>query len=219
MVFLAWVSGDLAYRAEQRDAPDLARKEAFRGWWLTERAGRVSGAFGRRNQLHGAMMQKLITICLHGSEARHRAVEEHLQDLLADGWRILSVNSAASPAGAAPAVVWFAVVLEKGQPAGQPFDASRPGQAALSPFVPVFEAPQSAEGHPVEPSDIPVGPETPLEVGSTVLAYSQGRWWRAEVIGLEGEDQVTIHFPGWDAKWDVTVPREELQVDLNASEE
>jgi hypothetical protein len=79
-----------------------------------------------------------------------------------------------------------------------------------------LEFPHSAVGRPVEPSEIPVGLDYPLEVGSRVLAYSQGRWWRATVIGLEPEDRVRVHFPGWDDKWDVVVPRDELQVDLNA---
>lgn len=81
----------------------------------------------------------------------------------------------------------------------------------------LFETPHSDEGLPVEPSGIPVDADTSLYVGSTVLAYSQGRWWRAEVVALEADDQVTIHFPGWDSKWDVAVPKTELQVDIHDS--
>lgn len=81
----------------------------------------------------------------------------------------------------------------------------------------IFEAPESSEGIPVEPSGIHVDLDTELEIGSSVLSFSQGRWWRAEVVGLEGDDQVTIHFPGWDSKWDVTLPKTELQVDLHDS--
>ena len=83
--------------------------------------------------------------------------------------------------------------------------------------MPALEYPESTEGIPVEPSGIAIEPETQLEAGSIVLSYSQGRWWRAEVVALEGEDDVLIHFPGWDAKWDVTVPRGELQVYLGDS--
>ncbi len=79
---------------------------------------------------------------------------------------------------------------------------------------PTVEFPQSKAGHPVEPTDIPVSSDTPLRIGSTVLSYSQGRWWRAEVLRLGPGDLVQIHFPGWDAKWDTTIPRDELQVDL-----
>ena len=83
--------------------------------------------------------------------------------------------------------------------------------------MPMFVAPQSSEGFPVEPSGIQMEPETPLDIGSIVLSYSQGRWWRAEVVGLEDDDCVRIHFPGWDSTWDVTVPKTELQVDLSGS--
>src|SRR5262249_3388681 len=166
-------------------------------------------------------MQKFVTICLHCSEDQHGAVQEHLTDLLAHGWRILSVNPMGSSSGATAGVVWVAVVLEKGVSGGtgQFLSPSQTARVPFDPFLPIVEFPQSDEGRPVQPSDIPVGPETPLEIGSTVLSYSQGRWWRAEVIGLEPGDKIRIHFPGWDAKWDVTVPREELQVDLHASDE
>jgi hypothetical protein len=78
----------------------------------------------------------------------------------------------------------------------------------------VQQVPHSSAGFPVEPSGIPIDPETRLEVGSTVLAFSQGRWWRAEVIALEGEEHVRLHFPGWDSIWDESSPRTALQVDL-----
>jgi hypothetical protein len=87
---------------------------------------------------------------------------------------------------------------------------SRLSQAAAA-FPSAVDFPQSEEGCPVEPSEVPVGPETRLDVGSRVLAFEQGRWWRAEVIGLEPGGRVRIHFQGWDA----VVPREALQVDLH----
>jgi hypothetical protein len=79
------------------------------------------------------------------------------------------------------------------------------------------EFPQNDAGNPVEPSGIAIEPETPLDVGSIVLSYSQDRWWRAEVVTVEDDNLVCIHFPGWDSKWDVTVPRGELQVYLGDS--
>jgi hypothetical protein len=97
-----------------------------------------------------------------------------------------------------------------------PATAAIPAASATQPAS-ALEMPKGEEGYPVEPSGITVEPETPLEVGSIVLAYSQGRWWRAEVVALEGDDDVRIHFPGWDSKWDVTVPRNELQVYLGDS--
>jgi hypothetical protein len=90
-----------------------------------------------------------------------------------------------------------------------------PGGRASSAFAfSPNQVPHSAAGFPVEASGIPVEPETQLEVGSTVLAFSQGRWWRAEVTALEGEEQVRLHYPGWDSFWDESRPRSELQVDL-----
>jgi hypothetical protein len=80
-------------------------------------------------------------------------------------------------------------------------------------------APQSPAGFPVEPSGVSVELETRLEVGSTVLAFSHGRWWRAEVTALEGEDQVRIHYCGWDPVWDESMPRDALQVDLGSGAE
>jgi hypothetical protein len=74
------------------------------------------------------------------------------------------------------------------------------------------EQPISEEGHPVEPSGIPVTAETKLALGSMVLVPAQGRWWRANVIAFEGPDHVRVHYFGWDAKWEEAVPRTELQV-------
>jgi hypothetical protein len=81
-------------------------------------------------------------------------------------------------------------------------------------MMPPLEFPNSVDGNPVEPSGIPVRSDTRLEEGSTVLAFSQGRWWRAEVVRVEPGGRVRIRFPGWDPKWDESVPRSELQVDL-----
>ena len=100
--------------------------------------------------------------------------------------------------------------------AAPPVQADEPPATVPMP-MPMFEYPESSEGHPVEPSGIKVEPETNLEVGSIVLSYSQGRWWRAEVVALEENEMVRIHFPGWDEKWDASVPRGELQVYLGES--
>ena len=82
---------------------------------------------------------------------------------------------------------------------------------------PLVEYPSSEEGNPVEPSGVAIDPETPLDVGTRVLSFSMGRWWRAEVIAVEDDEHVRIHYPGWDDKWDVSVTKTELQVDLSAS--
>jgi len=92
-----------------------------------------------------------------------------------------------------------------------------PQLADLMPGMPIIEFPKDESGFPLEPSGIAVEPETHLDIGDTVLSFSQGRWWRAEVIDIPDDEMVTIHFPGWDSKWDVTLPRTELQVDLRDS--
>jgi hypothetical protein len=92
---------------------------------------------------------------------------------------------------------------------------SAPAAAAPLP-MPMFASPESSEGHPVEPSGVHFQPESPLEVGARVLAFSQDRWWRADVIAVQDE-QVTIRFPGWGAEWNSTVSKTSLQVDLSES--
>jgi len=94
---------------------------------------------------------------------------------------------------------------------------TRAKQMSASEEMPAFAMPQSSEGYPVEPSGIQMQPETPLEIGTIVLACSHGQWWRAEVIGLEGDEIVRIHYPGWGPEWDVAVPKIELQVYLGDS--
>jgi hypothetical protein len=89
--------------------------------------------------------------------------------------------------------------------------------AGGSSMMPLFEFPSSNEGNPVEPSGIPMQPETPLDVGAIVLSCSHGQWWRAEVVGLEDGDMVRIHYPGWESHWDATVQKTELQVYLGDS--
>jgi hypothetical protein len=108
------------------------------------------------------------------------------------------------------AIVCAAIVIARRL---RPTALNLPQQFSPMPF---FVEPHSVEGHPVEPSGISIQPETVLETGTTVLAFSQGRWWRAEVVRLEGDDLVHVHFPGWDAIWDESFPRSDLQVDLGA---
>lgn len=66
---------------------------------------------------------------------------------------------------------------------------------------------------PVEPSGLDVGPDTKLEVGARVLAFSQGNWWRAWVVAIEDGGMVRVNFLGWDANLEYRVPRSELQLD------
>lgn len=73
--------------------------------------------------------------------------------------------------------------------------------------------PLTQEGFPVEPSGTPVPPDFLLEPGTPVLAFSQGRWWRATVIQAEESGEVLLCYPGWEEQWAERVPRRLLQVD------
>src|SRR4051812_11771685 len=71
-----------------------------------------------------------------------------------------------------PAVGWFGFVIS--------------GIGALISWAPAApdrsQYPLTQEGLPVEPSGVPVPPDVELTPGLPLLAYSQGRWWRATVI-------------------------------------
>jgi hypothetical protein len=77
--------------------------------------------------------------------------------------------------------------------------------------------PLTQEGFPVERTGMPVPPEMPLEPGAPLLAYSQGRWWRAAVVSVEEGGDVVVTYPGWDPKWMARLPRKLLQVDPDPS--
>jgi hypothetical protein len=156
-------------------------------------------------------MQKLITVCLHQSQLQHGSIEEHMLKELSEGWRITSLSSTVSQSE----MLYVSVVLELSEVASSQSEAAMPTMLPSNISPPRIEFPKSSEGRPVQPTDIPVTEHTPLEIGSRVLAFSQGRWWRAEIVGFEGDDLVHLHFPGWDDKWDLVVPREELQVDID----
>jgi hypothetical protein len=90
--------------------------------------------------------------------------------------------------------------------------------AGLMPPMAV-QYPSSPSGLPAEPSGIQVGPDTPLDVGSKVLAFSMGGWWRAEVLALEADDSVRVRYPGWGDMFDEVLPRSRLQLDISDSAE
>jgi hypothetical protein len=77
--------------------------------------------------------------------------------------------------------------------------------------------PLTQEGFPVEPSGVPVPADMPLESGSPVLAFSQGRWWRAAVVEACADGQVVVTYPGWDPRWRERLRRGFLQVDPDPS--
>src|SRR5262249_8190374 len=53
-------------------------------------------------------------------------------------------------------------------------------------------------------SSTPVTAKTRLRIGDAVHAEWRGSWWPAEVIGLEDDGDVTVHYTGWDHSWDET---------------
>jgi hypothetical protein len=112
------------------------------------------------------------------------------------------------------AIIYAARIIAEPGGAGYPSSWSPAPVPSRTPL----ELPPSPEARPVKPSGIPVGPDTPLKAGGTVLAPDQGLWWRAEVVGLEDGGRVRVHYRGWDARWDRSVPRAELQVDGAAKE-
>lgn len=83
----------------------------------------------------------------------------------------------------------------------------------------ILLAPQTIQleeptGVPVAPTGVWVKPDTLLEPGSRILAFSQGQWWRARVIALEdGNERVRINFVGWDPRWEESHRRSQLQLD------
>ena len=90
-----------------------------------------------------------------------------------------------------------------------------PSQAAMLSFPSFSSLPPEAS--PVEPSGIPINAHTRLEIGTPLLANWNGLWWRAQVIDLQSDGQVRIHYTGWDSSWDETLPRERLQMDISGS--
>lgn len=67
-------------------------------------------------------MQKLVTIAFNSwdglaigaaKKMPHREVEEHLQDLLADGWRVILMSPVGTTGSENRTAGWLAVLLEK----------------------------------------------------------------------------------------------------------
>lgn len=78
--------------------------------------------------------------------------------------------------------------------------------------------PLSPDAAPVAATGVWVQTDSPLEPGSRVLAFSQGSWWRARVISLEGKDRVRVNFVGWDPRWEESHRRSQLQLDEDLEE-
>jgi hypothetical protein len=82
-------------------------------------------------------------------------------------------------------------------------------------WAPVVWGGRTSPG-PVPPSGTAITRDTPLKVGSKVLAPDGGGWYRAEVLALDGEDGVRIRYTGWGPQYDRAFTRDQLQVDRDA---
>lgn len=65
---------------------------------------------------------------------------------------------------------------------------------------------------PVEPSGKAVENQTTLAPGTKVLALWEGDWWEAEVLSVQQDGSVEIHYTNWGPEWDETVSRDRLQL-------
>ncbi|MFH1436684.1 MAG: hypothetical protein ABIJ56_13325 [Pseudomonadota bacterium] len=71
-----------------------------------------------------------------------------------------------------------------------------------------------AEKKQVLPPNKEVTAATKLEAGRKLLVSWNGRWYPGEVLSLEPDGKVKIHFTGWDGKYDEVVERDRLRVPL-----
>jgi hypothetical protein len=58
-----------------------------------------------------------------------------------------------------------------------------------------------------------VNSDTPLKVGDKLFAEDMGTWWPAEVLGLEADGRVKIHYTGFGESWDTALPRSALRLE------
>jgi beta-lactamase regulating signal transducer with metallopeptidase domain len=66
-------------------------------------------------------------------------------------------------------------------------------------------APVAASGRTLES-------DTPLKPGDLVLVQWQSQWYAADVLEVQDDGKVKVHFRGWGDQWDEAVPRERLQL-------
>jgi len=69
---------------------------------------------------------------------------------------------------------------------------------------------------PIQASGIEVTKDTPLEVGASLQVIDGRSHWAADIISLEDDGWVGIHYVGFDSSWDEVVPRSSLQLDADA---
>ncbi|MGI9244327.1 MAG: hypothetical protein ACR2RV_26245, partial [Verrucomicrobiales bacterium] len=69
----------------------------------------------------------------------------------------------------------------------------------------------------IESTGVPVSDSTSLDVGQCLQVKWGEKWWAAEVISLEDDGWVGIHYVGWTETHDEIVPRSDLQLDPEAA--
>ena len=57
----------------------------------------------------------------------------------------------------------------------------------------------------------PVTDETRLHIGDKVIVEWNGTWWAGEIVAVNDDGTVRIHYCGWESQWDETMPRTRLQ--------
>ena len=62
------------------------------------------------------------------------------------------------------------------------------------------------------PQGKPVYPNTELAPGDQVFIEWYGTWYPGEVIALEKDGTVSVHYSGWDDSFDEAVPRSRLSL-------
>lgn len=74
-------------------------------------------------------------------------------------------------------------------------------------------APVTYEGPGAVPSsDRPVTEDTLIEAGDVVQVEWSGQWYPADVLGVEEDGRLRIHFRGYSDRWDTTVHRGRVQL-------
>jgi hypothetical protein len=64
----------------------------------------------------------------------------------------------------------------------------------------------------VSPTGLNVTADTELSKGMLVLVEYNQSWYAADVLAVNDDGTVLIHFRGWEATWDEAVPRSRLQL-------
>jgi hypothetical protein len=66
--------------------------------------------------------------------------------------------------------------------------------------------------HSIASSGRRIDASTPLEVGQIVQVAERSRWYAADVLQVNDNGTVRIHYRGWSDSWDEDVPRSRIQL-------